>query len=47
MMAWAGNRKRGRPKWRFMDLDTQEVAVEQEDLEDRRGWKLMICFGDL
>ena len=43
-------RKRGRPKWRFMDVvkeDMAEVEVTEEDTEDRTKWRRRIGCGDL
>ena len=41
-----GKRKRGRPKRRFMDAMTEdmaEVEVPEEDTEDRNNWRWKIC----
>ncbi|KAI5622211.1 hypothetical protein C0J50_18273 [Silurus asotus] len=44
-----GRRKRGRPRWRFMDVvreDMQVVGVKEADVEDRVVWRRMIRCGD-
>ena len=49
MMELPGNRKRGRPKRRFMDVvkeDMAEVEVTEEDTVDRRNWRKKIRCGD-
>ena len=49
MMELSGNRKRGRPKRRFMDVvkeDMAEVEATEEDTEDRNNWRLKILCGD-
>lgn len=46
----AGQEKRGRPKRRDTDVaraDMQVVGVMDEDGEDRRIWKWIICCDDL
>ena len=48
-MELPGNRKRGRPKRRFMDVvkeDMAEVEVTEEDTVDRRNWRKKIRCGD-
>ena len=48
-MELPGNRKRGRPKRRFMDVvkeDMAEVEVKEEDADDRSNWRLKIRCGD-
>ncbi|MBN3293353.1 YSM6 protein, partial [Polypterus senegalus] len=45
----SGKRKRGRSKRRFMDVvreDMQVMGVTEQDDEDRKIWKKMICCGD-
>ena len=40
-----GKRKRGRPKWRFMDVvkeDMAEAKVTEDDTKDRNNWKWQI-----
>ena len=48
-MELPGERKRGRPNRRFMDVvkeDMAEVEVTEEDTEDRRNWRWKIRCGD-
>ena len=48
-MELPGERKRGRPKRRFMDVvkeDTADVEVTEEDTEDRNNWRWKIRCGD-
>lgn len=48
-MHLSSKRRKGRPKWKFMDMvreDTKVVDVTEEDAEDRKRWTWMICFGD-
>ena len=48
-MEWAGKRKRGRPKRRFIDVvkeDIAEVEVTDEDTVDRNNWRRKIRCGD-
>ena len=48
-MELPGNRKRGRPKRRFMDVvkeDMAEVEVTEKDAEDRNNWRWKIHCGD-
>ena len=48
-MELPGNRKRGRPKRRFMDVvkeDMAEVEVTEEDTVDRNNWRRKIRCGD-
>ena len=47
-MELPGERKRGRPKRRFMDVvkeDMAEVEVTEEDTEDRNNWRWKIRYG--
>ena len=47
-MELPGERRRGRPKRRFLDAvkeDMQEVGVKETDVEDRKMWRMMICCG--
>ena len=48
-MELPGNRKRRRPKRRFIDVvkeDMAEVEVTEEDTEDRSNWTWKIRCGD-
>ena len=48
-MELPGNRKRGRPKGRFMDVvkeDIAEVEVTEEDTEGRNHWGRKIRCGN-
>ena len=48
-MELPGKRKRGRPKRRFMDVVTEdmaEVEVTGDDIEDRSNWRWKIRCGD-
>ena len=42
------NRRRGRPKRRFLDVvkkDMEEVGAKETDVEDRKVWRMMIRCG--
>ena len=44
-----GKRKRGRPKRRFMDAVSEDMAVAEvteKDAEDRTKWRWKICCCD-
>lgn len=44
-----GKRPRAKPKWRFMDVEKEDmklVRVREEDTEDRVRWRQIICCGD-
>ena len=48
-MGLPGERKRGRPKKRFLDAvkeDMKVVGLTEEDARDRVKWKRMFCCGD-
>lgn len=48
-MKLPGKRKRGRPKWRWMDnikKDMEEVGLEEVDAQDRLRWRQSIRCGD-
>ena len=48
-MELLGKRIRGRPKRRFMDAMTEdmaEVEVTEEDTEDRNNCRWKLCCGD-
>ena len=48
-MELSGKRKRGRPKWRFMDVvkeDMAQVGVKGEDTVDRNNLRRKIRCGD-
>ena len=41
-------RKRGRPKRRFLDVvkeDMEKVGAKEMDIEDRKMYRMMICYG--
>ena len=47
-MELPGQRKRGRPKKKFLDVvkkDMGEVGAKETDVENRTAWKKMIRFG--
>jgi hypothetical protein len=49
-MTLPGNRKKGRPKRRFMDAikgDMRVVGVTEEDTKDRVMWRRRIRCGNL
>ena len=49
-MELLGKRRRGRPKKRFLDVvkeDMGEVGAKEMDVEDRKMWRMMICYGHL
>ena len=48
-MELPGKRKRGRPKGRFLDVvkDMGKVGMKETDVEDRKMWRMMICYGHL
>ena len=48
-MELPGKKKRGRPKWRFMDVVKEDMAedeVTEEDTFDRNNWRRKIRCGD-
>ena len=44
-----GQRRKGRPKGRWEDCvkeDMKEVRAKEDDAQDRKLWKNLICTGD-
>lgn len=48
MVELSGKEKLGRFKWMIMYVvneDRQVVGISEQDAEDRKNWKQMICCG--